>query len=83
MSFGLQCKDCSLYKGDCGHHFKDEFGHINYEICAESACDRFGDCNFYVDNVTMKKRCIIALEECDIKDPCKSAIIKVVKEFMN
>lgn len=40
----LKCKNCKLYDGDCGHHFKDAFGHINYEIPAEFATDLFGDC---------------------------------------
>ena len=32
------------YKGDCGHHFKDDLGHINYDIPSECACDVYGNC---------------------------------------
>lgn len=27
-----ECADCKHYKGNCGHHFVDWNGHINYEI---------------------------------------------------
>ena len=39
-----QCKVCKKYKGDCGHHFKDDLGHINYDIPSEYACDPYGNC---------------------------------------
>lgn len=39
-----QCKSCKKYKGDCGNHFKDWLGHIDYNIPSESACNRCGDC---------------------------------------
>lgn len=42
-----RCKDCISYDGDCGRHYKDQFGHINYEIPAEHACDRYGICTSY------------------------------------
>ena len=33
------CKNCANYKGDCGHHFYDSNGHINFEIPSESMFD--------------------------------------------
>ena len=33
------CRDCKLYKGDCGHHFIDWDDHINYNIPTESRMD--------------------------------------------
>lgn len=36
-----QCKICKKYKGDCGHHFKDDLGHINYDIPSEYICDKY------------------------------------------
>ena len=30
-----QCIICKKYKGDCGHHFKDDSGHIDYDIPSE------------------------------------------------
>lgn len=34
-----KCRDCYQYIGDCGHHFKDWNGHINYEIPSEGMFD--------------------------------------------
>lgn len=31
-----ECRNCKNYKGDCGNHFVDQNGHINYEIPRES-----------------------------------------------
>ena len=47
MGMNPECKNCTNYKEDCGHHFKDENGHINYEIPSEIACDRYGNCDWY------------------------------------
>lgn len=33
------CRDCELYKGDCGHHFIDGYKHIDYNIPTESMMD--------------------------------------------
>lgn len=33
------CRDCALYRGNCGHHFIDIIGHINYTIPTESKMD--------------------------------------------
>ena len=39
-----ECKNCRKYEGDCGRHYKGEHNHINFDIPAESACDKHGDC---------------------------------------
>ena len=39
-----QCKVCKKYKWDCGHHFTDDLGHINYDIPSEYICDKYGNC---------------------------------------
>lgn len=33
------CRDCELYKGDCGHHFIDGNNHVNYNLPTESRMD--------------------------------------------
>lgn len=41
-----ECKDCELSNGDCGYHFKMD-GTINYDIASLSACDQYGNCEFF------------------------------------
>lgn len=41
------CKNCKLYKGDCGHHFVDGNGHIDYYIPDEKARNLYGQCVFF------------------------------------
>lgn len=41
-----ECKDCELSDGDCGYHFKMD-GKTNYDIASLSACDRYGNCDFF------------------------------------
>lgn len=43
----IECRNCKLYEGDCGHHFKDGNGHINYDCPSEGCCDRYGQCACY------------------------------------
>ena len=33
------CKDCQLYKGDCGNHFVDRDEHIHYDVPNEVMYD--------------------------------------------
>lgn len=41
-----ECKDCKLSNGDCGYHFKmDET--TNFDIPSLSACDKYGNCEFF------------------------------------
>lgn len=47
-----ECKDCELRNGDCGHHFKSEIYSkmgvtTNYDIASLSACDQYGNCEFF------------------------------------
>ena len=37
-------KYAKKYNGDCGYHFKDDLGHINYDIPSEYTCDLYGNC---------------------------------------
>lgn len=38
----MSCKNCANYKGDCGRHFVDGNGHINYEIASNgSFCEGY------------------------------------------
>lgn len=41
-----ECKDCELSNGDCGYHFKMD-GKTNYDIASLSACDKYGNCEFF------------------------------------
>lgn len=47
-----QCKVCKKYKYDCGHHFKDDLGHIDYDIPSECVCDKYGNCGFFEETRT-------------------------------
>lgn len=41
-----ECKNCELSNGDCGYHFKMD-GKTNYDIASLSACDKYGNCEFF------------------------------------
>lgn len=41
-----ECEDCKLREGDCGHHFKMD-GKTHYDIASLTACDRYGNCEFF------------------------------------
>lgn len=41
-----ECEDCKSREGDCGHHFKMD-GKTNYDIASLSACDQYGNCEFF------------------------------------
>ena len=41
-----ECEDCELSSGDCGYHFKID-GKANYDIVALTACDKYGNCEFF------------------------------------
>ena len=47
-----QCKVCKKYKGDCGHHFKDYLGHIDYDTPSEYVCDVCSNCIYFEDGRT-------------------------------
>lgn len=46
----IECRNCSQYEGDCGYHFKNGYGHTNFEIPSECATDRYNNCMFYKPN---------------------------------
>lgn len=41
------CINCKKYIGDCGHHFKDIYGHIDFEIPSTSYLDQYGYASCY------------------------------------
>ena len=47
-----QCKVCKKYNGDCGYHFKDDLGHIDYNIPSECACNVYGNCMSFEETRT-------------------------------
>lgn len=47
-----QCKLCKKYNGDCGYHFTDDLGHIDYNIPSECACDVYGNCMSFEETRT-------------------------------
>lgn len=55
----MECKNCKNYKDNCGCHFIDSNGHIDYEIPRESICDQYGVCVSYEEN---RNKYQIALE---------------------
>ena len=46
----MNCKTCKNYTGDCGHHHIDSDNHTNFDIPAESATDKYGECYFYKES---------------------------------
>lgn len=88
-----ECKDCELSNGDCGYHFKMD-GATNYDIASLSACDKYGNCEFFKPKATetikkdewIKKEDVIHLLErwsdgySYIEIPTDDAI-KAIKEF--
>lgn len=42
MNDDIICKNCAHYKGNCGHHFVNADGHINYDIPSETMGDKWG-----------------------------------------
>lgn len=50
-----ECKDCKLFKGDCGHHYIDGDNHVHYD-CPSMACtNRAGYCEFYQEARTQRQ----------------------------
>lgn len=63
------CKYCKDYKGDCGNHYKDGNGHINFEIADISYCNQYGTPDCFKDtrskwDVRGKYKGEISLYEC-------------------
>lgn len=60
-----ECKDCKLSNGDCGHHFKMD-GVTNFDIASLSACDNYGNCEFFIMNRMGAKNCPYCNKPADI-----------------
>jgi len=60
-----ECEDCKLSNGDCGHHFKMD-GVTNFDIASLSACDKYGNCMFFIMNRMGAKNCPYCNEPVDI-----------------
>jgi len=43
----MNCINCAKYYGDCGYHYKDTEGHVNYRIPAIRYMDKSGCCMQY------------------------------------
>jgi hypothetical protein len=57
------CKYCEKFSGDCGNHFKDKYGHTDFEIPKESVLDNYGVPNCFVDSNTKYKNLYERLRE--------------------
>ena len=60
-----ECEDCKLSNGDCGHHFKMD-GITNFGIASLSACDKYGNCMFFIMNKMKAKNCPYCNEPADV-----------------
>lgn len=78
-----RCKDCISYAGDCGRHYKDQFGHINYEIPAEYACDRYGICTSYRAKTSEFQIALDNLKEheAEMKNYIDTSVLRKALEF--
>lgn len=66
------CRDCAKWKGNCGNHFIDSAGHIDYDIAREG----FYDSVFAGDHA----ECFVPSEE--YKEKCKREMIEgIVKRY--
>lgn len=74
----MQCKNCMKFKGDCGHHFRDEQGHIVYDCPSESCCDRYGKCDYYEEKRNKYQVQLDLIESGDVEE----LDLKVVKEAL-
>lgn len=46
----ISCENCTKYNGDCGYHFIDKNGHIDWDCPGEIYCDRTGHCSYFKPN---------------------------------
>lgn len=72
------CKNCKLYKGDCGHHFVDNSGHIHWDVPKESACDRCGQCDYYEPKPDTVYSLLARLKKCNMTDKDKELIESII-----
>lgn len=50
-----ECKDCKLFKGNCGHHYIDVDGHVHYDYPSRAYTNRAGCCEFYQEARTQRQ----------------------------
>ena len=66
------CKYCKKYKGDCGNHFIDSNGHINFEIPKETILDKYNNPTCFEDTRTKYKELYDRMKEdgiCEYEIP--------------
>lgn len=52
----IQCKNCTKYEGNCGHHYQDYyFGEIDPDLPCVDACGENGFCKYYFSKDTEEK----------------------------
>ena len=66
------CKYCKKFIGDCGNHFMDSYGHINFDIPSESVLDKFNNPTCFEETRTKYKELHDRMKEEGI---CKFCII--------
>ena len=57
------CKYCKKFIGDCGNHFKDSYGHINFDIPSESVLDKFNNPTCFEETRTKYKELYDRMKE--------------------
>lgn len=50
-----ECKDCKLFKGNCGHHYMDVDNHVHYDCSSRACTNRTGCCEFYQEARTQRQ----------------------------
>ena len=76
------CVNCKLYNGDCGHHEKDIYNHIDYMTPKDKARDEMENCKYYEDSRSMKDIVIEELNQCtDISIECREYILKAIMNY--
>lgn len=51
-----ECKYCSKYEGNCGHHFVDDKGHILFDTPGITCVDRYSKCLFYEETRIIQRK---------------------------
>lgn len=72
------CKNCKLYKGDCGHHFVDGNGHIDYDIPDNKEMTLYGECVYYERKPETIYDLLEKLKKCNMTDKDKEIIKGII-----
>lgn len=78
----IECRNCKLYEGDCGHHFKDGNGHIDYDCPRETCCDRMGNCEYYEETRNRFQIQIDLINEGEIEQIDTGTVVEALKYAM-